>query len=180
MLSASITLPSEPLASGLVLLDTPGIGGVYTEHTAATNAVLPLADAIVFVADVHRPLTVPELRFLKRATEVAEVGNDRDALICVLTRIDQQADYERTVADAQATLAAEIGWPVPVVPVSSVLKLKYLASRDETTSPTATSPRLRGCCGTRSRVAGPRRSWPARWQTSMAAPPPSSARTRPS
>jgi len=35
------------------------------------------------------------------------------------------------VAEARAALAEAIGWPVPVVPVSSRLKIKYLTSRDE-------------------------------------------------
>ena len=132
VLSADIELPSDQLVSGLVLVDTPGIGGVYTRHTAVTNEVLPLADAIVFVADVHQPLTATEIRFLRRAVEAARVGNDPDALICVLTKTDQVAGYDETVARTQARIAEATGWPrVPVVPVSSQAKIEYLSSDDE-------------------------------------------------
>jgi GTPase SAR1 family protein len=132
VLSVSIELPSKLLASGLALVDTPGIGGVYTEHTAVTNAVLPLADAIIFVADVHQPLTGSELGFLKRSIDTAGVGDDRDALICVLTKIDQVTEYDDTVSRTRAKLAEATGWPrVPVVPVSSTAKIAYLTSRDD-------------------------------------------------
>jgi hypothetical protein len=128
---ALIELPSPKLASGLVLMDTPGIGGVSTEHSTVTNAALPLADAIVFVANAYQPLTSPELRFLRRAIELAGVGDERGALICVLTRIDQEPDYEEMVADTQAKLAEATGWPdIPVIPVSSTDKLRYLDSGD--------------------------------------------------
>jgi GTP-binding protein EngB required for normal cell division len=132
VLGASIELPSPLLASGLMLIDTPGIGGVHTAHTAATRAVLPLADAIIFVLDVHTPATGSELRFLRRAVEAAGVAEERDALICVLTKIDQVTDYDEAVARTRAKLAEATGWPsVPVVPVSSTAKIGYLASRDE-------------------------------------------------
>jgi Dynamin family len=128
---ALIELPSPKLASGLVLMDTPGIGGMSTEHSTVTNAALPLADAIVFVASAYQPLTSPEVRFLRRAIELAGVGDERGALICVLTRIDQEPDYEEMVADTRAKLAEVTGWPdIPVVPVSSTDKLRYLDSGD--------------------------------------------------
>jgi len=132
VLGATIRLPSPLLAAGLMLIDTPGIGGVHTAHSAATMQVLPLADAIIFVLDVHMPPTGSELRFLRRAVEAAGVAQERDALICVLTKIDQVIEYDDTVTRTQAKLAEATGWPsVPVVPVSSTAKIGYATSRDE-------------------------------------------------
>jgi hypothetical protein len=131
VLGVEIALPSPLLASGLALIDTPGIGGVYAEHSLATEGALPLADVIVFVANAHQPLTGSEVRFLRRAVEIAGVGDDRDALICVLTRIDQELDFDEIVADTRAKLADATGWPaIPVVPVSSQTKLAYLSTHD--------------------------------------------------
>lgn len=39
--------PHPMLASGLAVVDTPGVGGVFSAHTAATMAFLPSADAVV-------------------------------------------------------------------------------------------------------------------------------------
>jgi hypothetical protein len=131
VLGVLIELPSDPLAAGLMLLDTPGIGGIYATHSTSTDAVLPDADAIVFVANAYQPLSGSEVRFLRRAIEAAGVRDERDALICALTRIDEESDYAGIVADTQAKLADATGWPaIPVVPVSSTRKLAYLDSRD--------------------------------------------------
>jgi putative ribosome biogenesis GTPase RsgA len=39
--------PNPQLKEGLVLVDTPGIGSLNTEHTAITYAFIPNADAIL-------------------------------------------------------------------------------------------------------------------------------------
>ena len=70
-----IGTPHPLLASGLVLVDTPGVGGVFSAHTAATMAFLPSADAIVFVADFTQPILRSELEFLRlAAAAVRAVG----------------------------------------------------------------------------------------------------------
>jgi hypothetical protein len=131
-LDAVIELPSERLASGLTLVDTPGIGGVYTAHAVATGAVLPSADVIVFVADATEPLTSSELRFLRHAADTAGIRDDANALICVLTRKDKVIGPDEMLASARAKLAEATGWPlVPVVLVSSQAKLDFLARHDE-------------------------------------------------
>jgi GTPase Era involved in 16S rRNA processing len=132
VVSAAIEWPSDQLTSGLALVDTPGIGGLYTEHTAVTSDALALADAIVFVADAVQPITASEVRFLSRAIEAAQVSGDREALICVLTKIDQADDPSELVDSTRAKLAQATGWPqVRVVAVSSQAKLDYLRSHDE-------------------------------------------------
>ena len=59
-----IGLPRRLLADGLVLVDTPGVGGIGSVHAAATASALPAADAILFVSDASQELTAPELEFL--------------------------------------------------------------------------------------------------------------------
>ncbi len=142
--SVSIQTPSDLLASGLAFIDTPGIGGVFTAHAAVTSAVIPLADAIVFVADVVQPMTASEIRFLRRAVEAAGVSGDKNSLICVLTKIDRVSDYDAVVAGTRAKLAEATGWPrVQVVPVSSQAKLDYNESRDTDDLTDSNFPELR-------------------------------------
>jgi hypothetical protein len=124
-----IEIPNERLKPGLVLVDTPGIGGLYAGHFMATDAMLPKANAIVFVTDATQPLTDGELRFLRRAAKTAKVIDDEDALLFVLTKIDKKSDYSELLADTQARLAAAVGRPaqqVRVVPVSSRARRRYL------------------------------------------------------
>ncbi|ETK35225.1 dynamin family protein [Microbispora sp. ATCC PTA-5024] len=126
----AIETPNPKLSSGLTLVDTPGVGGVYEEHTVVTAGFLPQADALVFVADVTQPLTDSELAFLARAAELAKITDDTDAQIFVLTKIDAVGDYQAMLANTTAKVARITGREVEVVPVSSQAKLDYLDSED--------------------------------------------------
>ena len=70
-------LPRKLLATGLVLVDTPGVGGLGSAHSAATVSALPMADAVVFVSDACQEFTAPELEFLR--TAAAHVPHGRPA-----------------------------------------------------------------------------------------------------
>jgi hypothetical protein len=95
-----VGVPSPLLAAGLVLVDTPGVGGLTSGHARITMAALNRADALVFVVNGQSELTASELRFLVQATErIAEV-------VFVLTRTDTYGDW-RTVLEADRRLLAE-------------------------------------------------------------------------
>lgn len=129
-----IEIPCELLVSGLTLVDTPGVGGVYAAHTAATLEILPEADAVIFVTDAVMPLTESEMRFVRQAAETASLLDDEDALLFVLTKIDIPASYATILANTSEKIADLTGWPadrVRVVPVSSRAKLNYISSQDE-------------------------------------------------
>jgi GTPase SAR1 family protein len=132
--AVAIEIPSQRLASGLVLVDTPGVGGVYAAHAEATTAAIPGASAIVFVTDATQPLTESELHFLRRTAETAKVLEDEDALLFVLTKIDLVSDFDAILANTRRKLADITGRQessVTVVPVSSRAKLEFLAGGDE-------------------------------------------------
>ncbi|MEV6975893.1 dynamin family protein [Kitasatospora sp. NPDC093806] len=129
----SVRLPNPRLASGLVLVDTPGVGAVYQAHTAVTAGFLPQADALVFVADATQPLTESELRFLSRAAAASRALDGTDGLVFALTKIDTVGDYTAIQANTLAKLAAATGLApdeVPLVPVSARAKLDFLADGD--------------------------------------------------
>lgn len=54
------------LPPGVHLLDTPGLGAVNPQHEAIANNAIERSDAVIFVSDVSRPLTAPELSILAR------------------------------------------------------------------------------------------------------------------
>ncbi len=61
----SIEVPSPVLASGLIIVDTPGVGGVFKGHREITLRHAPRADAIFFITDCSEsPLGKEEIDFL--------------------------------------------------------------------------------------------------------------------
>nr|WP_062343181.1 dynamin family protein [Herbidospora sakaeratensis] len=122
-----IRTPNRKLASGLVLLDSPGVGGVLPDHTAATLGALNTADAVIFVTDTSQPLMASELDFLRTAMRSARATDDVDALICVCTRFDKGADRQELLANTRAKLADVTGREPVLIPVSSVARQRHLA-----------------------------------------------------
>jgi Dynamin family len=130
----TIELPNQRLAAGLTFIDTPGIGGVYEEHSAATLSILPSADLLLFVTDTTQPLTESELGFVAEASKIAHVTDDANGQVFVLTKTDLLDDAGELLTGAEAKLAAATGRPaggVRVIPVSAAAQLEYLASGDE-------------------------------------------------
>lgn len=130
----TIDTPNPRLSSGLTFVDTPGIGGVYEEHSAVTLGILPSADALMFVTDATQPLAESELAFIAEAARIARVTDDVDGQLFVLTKTDVVDDVDRMLANTQAKLAAVTGRAanaVRVIPVSALSKLAYLANGDE-------------------------------------------------
>jgi len=60
-----ISLPLPALKEGLMIIDTPGVGGLDPRHAALTNFFLPKADIALFMTDVNEPMTTTELNYFK-------------------------------------------------------------------------------------------------------------------
>ena len=58
-----------PLLKDLVLVDTPGVGGLEAGHSRTTLSALAQADALLFVCDSTQPILAPEVAFLASAVE---------------------------------------------------------------------------------------------------------------
>lgn len=94
-----VGVPAPLLASGLTLVDTPGVGGLVAGHARITMATLSQADALVFVVNGSGELTASELRFLEQATErIAEV-------VFVLTQTDKYREWPAVLQRNRALLA---------------------------------------------------------------------------
>jgi hypothetical protein len=118
-----ITVPSPLLKQGLVLVDTPGMGGLGAGHAAATLAFLPFADGLIFVSDASAELSAPEVDFLRRATELCPT------VMFALTKIDLYPQWER-IADLDRGHLERHSLRVPMVAVSSVVRAAALARKD--------------------------------------------------
>jgi GTP-binding protein EngB required for normal cell division len=125
--SVEIRIPNGKLSDGLVLADTPGIGGVNAEHTAVTLEYLVNADALLFVASAEDPLNTLELDFLSYGARYCDV------VVVAVTKIDRVADPDVVIADAVQKIADKLGIgpaAVTAVGVSSRRKLNGLAEND--------------------------------------------------
>jgi len=123
LVRAEVVLPRGLLATGLQLVDTPGVGGVAPSHSGTTATVLPAADAVLFVSDASQEFTGPELELLRQVVAVCPT------VVCVLTKTDLHPQWRAVLARDQGHLAAA-GLDVPVLPVSSVLELAAVRERD--------------------------------------------------
>ncbi|GAB6907316.1 hypothetical protein DESC_90008 [Desulfosarcina cetonica] len=120
-----IQVPCEFLKDGIVLVDTPGVGGLDPRHGFLTSHFMPRADVIVFVADAGIPLSDSELAFLKE-----KVANANTQVIIALNKSDQLRDPEAQLTDIRSKINDVLGnncLPVGIVPVSSRLKSEYLS-----------------------------------------------------
>jgi len=61
-----LTSPSLLLKEGILLIDTPGVGGLFKKHREITFQYAPKANAVFFVTDsIESPIGADEISFLK-------------------------------------------------------------------------------------------------------------------
>jgi hypothetical protein len=91
---AEVFVPSPLLATGMCLVDTPGLGSVFSGNTATTQAFLPHIDAALVVTGFDPPLAGEELALVQSVAKY--VGH----LIVVLNKADKATEAEKAAAMA--------------------------------------------------------------------------------
>ncbi|HEY1626464.1 MAG TPA: dynamin family protein [Streptosporangiaceae bacterium] len=112
-----------PVLANVTIVDTPGHGGLDSAEGSIGVPMARQADAVVFVLDAGSPVSDPELAFLR------SVSARVDAVIVVVTKIDDYPGWERIAADDRDLLgryAPELA-NVPVLAVSARVAEKALA-----------------------------------------------------
>jgi len=122
VLGVEVRLPRKLLESGLVLVDTPGVGGLGSAHAAASLAAVAMADAVMFVTDASQELTRSEIDFLQQARRMCP------AVVCVVTKTDFYPAW-RTIRDLNTGHLRAVG-EVPLIPVSSSLRTRAVKAND--------------------------------------------------
>jgi hypothetical protein len=120
---AEVGLPRKLLSGGLVLVDTPGVGGLGSAHGAATMSALPSADAVLLVSDAAQEYTRPELEFLDAAMKLCP------NVACVLTKTDLYPHWRR-IEELDRGHLSNAGVQAEIFPVSSVLRLHAAKTQD--------------------------------------------------
>jgi hypothetical protein len=131
-----IATPSALLRNGLVMVDTPGMGGLGAGHAAATLGFLPFADGLLFVSDASSELTAPEIAFLERAYELCPT------VLFALTKIDLYPQWKRIMEIDEGHLARAGLHDIPIVGVSSSLRIEALRRKDRSLNEASRVPEL--------------------------------------
>jgi GTPase SAR1 family protein len=99
-----VFVPSPLLASGMCLVDTPGIGSVYAGNTAVTKAFVPHIDAALIVLGADPPISGDELALIE------EIAPDVGEILFVLNKADRltPAECGEAIQFARRTLAQTI------------------------------------------------------------------------
>ena len=87
------------LAAGLVLVDTPGIGGLGRAGGLAALSSLTGADAALLVVDGGAPITPLELEFVRQAAERVE------DVVLALDRNDRQHGWQEVARETDGHLS---------------------------------------------------------------------------
>ncbi len=121
-------LPSPLLASGMCLVDTPGIGSVFSGNTEATKDFIPQIDAAILVVGADPPISGEE------AALVEAVAANVDRILIVLNKIDRVSPVERQQAAAFASKVLEARLKKPVgriYEVSALSNLQHASNGDD-------------------------------------------------
>ena len=137
VLSVEVSLPRKLLADGIVIVDTPGVGGLGSAHNAATMGALPMADAVIFVSDASQEFTAPELEFLQTARAMCP------NIACVMTKVDFYPAW-RKIRDINKGHLERRGINARIMPVSSALRIHALRHNDRDLNQESGFPALVG------------------------------------
>ncbi|MBY8859122.1 dynamin family protein [Nocardia sp. CA2R105] len=119
-----VQAPNPLLAEGIVLVDTPAVGGHGTFGAAAVLAMAPAADAVLVISDASTELTEPEADLLRQITELCP------ATALLLGKIDLYPHW-RQILEADREHLRRNGIEAPILPVSALLRSHALRLQDE-------------------------------------------------
>jgi hypothetical protein len=122
--------PAPLLRNGLIVVDTPGVGGLFKEHREITFRHAPNADAVFFVTEsITAPIGADEVKFLKELRQITK-------LITFVQTKSSKADGEARkarMANNLSILEDQVGLEKEEISyfiVDSVLKIEADGSHD--------------------------------------------------
>jgi GTPase Era involved in 16S rRNA processing len=123
-----VFLPSPLLAGGMCLVDTPGIGSVFSGNTETTRDFIPQIDAAILVVGADPPISGEEVALIEA------VAANVDEILIVLNKIDRVSAAERQQASefAAKVLEDRLKRPVgPIYEVSALNRLNHCTGADD-------------------------------------------------
>ncbi|WP_233604430.1 GTP-binding protein [Micromonospora sp. HM5-17] len=132
---AEIGIPRALLASGLVLVDTPGLDATNPRRTISPAASPGQADLVLLVSDVTRELSVAELNLL------LHIAQSHANVAVVQSKIDLVPDW-RSVVERNRRHLADAGVSAALIPVSATLRLLAARTNDRELNAESRFPEL--------------------------------------
>jgi len=126
--AVEVSLSSPLLASGMCLVDTPGIGSVFLGNTEATKAFVPHIDAALVVLGADPPISADEF------TLVQAIAGQCRHLLFALNKADKLLDIEQEEARrfTSRVLTERLGLTEPAIfSVSAIERLAGTRSERE-------------------------------------------------
>lgn len=112
--------PSEFLKDGIIIIDTPGIGGLDPRHGTLTKSALQTADTAIFITDASEPVTQSEVDFY-RDHVLANCANN----VILVNKSDELISDELNTHINTTKRALINGAKTEVLPVSAMNWLLY-------------------------------------------------------
>ena len=102
---AEVFAPHPMLASGLCLVDTPGIGSVFEQNTSTTRGLVPHIDAAIAVLGVDPPISGDELAL------VVEMAQHVRHVFFVINKVDRipQDHLEEAIRFTERIVTERLG-----------------------------------------------------------------------
>jgi hypothetical protein len=122
--SVTVGIDRPLLASGLVLVDTPGVGGLGSIQNAAALSTLPQSHAVLFVSDASQELTAAELRFLGTVQDLCPT------IVMILSKTDLYPHWEQVLRLDRAHLERR-QIQIEVLPLSSEVRGRAARTSDQ-------------------------------------------------
>lgn len=122
VLRAEIGYPSPMLKGGLVLLDTPGTGGMPSSSAYAALRSVMQADAVLFVSDASQPYSASQVQLIRTARQICSLT------VCVVTKSDIYQHAARVVSENAAILESA-GLGAPVILTSTGLWTRFQSTQ---------------------------------------------------
>lgn len=120
-----VFLPSKLLASGMCLVDTPGVGSVFAGNTETTRDFIPQIDAAILVVGADPPISGEELALMEA------VAANVDEILVALNKIDRVSTAEREQASAFAGKVLSLRLKKPVERIYEISALNKLSRSGE-------------------------------------------------
>lgn len=120
-----VELPARRLATGVVFVDTPGLGSLATSGAAETLAYLPHCDLGVVLIDAGSTLTPDDLSTIRLLYEAGTPA------LVLLSKADLLAADDRARASSYASdqIRSQLGLDLTVKPVSAIGEHSSLLDR---------------------------------------------------
>jgi len=115
VVAVEVFMPSDLLATGMCLVDTPGIGSIFEANSAATHAFVPHIDAALVVLGADPPITGDELAL------AVKIDRQAENVIFVINKADRASTAELSAAKkfACVALGSRLGRPIEIYEVSA-------------------------------------------------------------